>query len=79
MQYGCHPTSAFAGTDFARRKGMTVFILPEDPRNKPGSGAGDDDLKKKESEEASDDDEEFPNLFEEKDEDFDDPLDDEFS
>ena len=47
-----------------------------DPKNKPGGQPGDDErerLNRARTEESRDDEEEFPDLFEEKDNDFDDP------
>ena len=53
-----------------------------DPKKKPGpeGGENDDDKKKKapEQEDQGDDDEEFPDLYNEKDPDFDDPDEQEF-
>ena len=47
----------------------------QDPKNKPHGAAADDEERKKQAraEEGGDDDEEFPDLFNEKDPDFDDP------
>jgi hypothetical protein len=54
---------------------------PGDPKNKPANAAGDDEERKKQAraeEGGDDDDEEFPDIYNEKDPDFDDPDEQEY-